>query len=157
MKAILLMPRTYVSTLSHFEVQPDASQKTILVYIGQDCVCLRIACAFVKVDNDNVNTADKNHSDFCICNFVKIIGCDFPYLAPVVSHQLIKSNYTMYQKLSPTYIGMNLMLIRQLVKHQDMVQILREVQESRKKTLITIHHDIEEISSFAVRQDASHH
>lgn len=65
--------------ICHFEVHPDSDQKTVLVYIGQGCVCLRTACAFVKIDNDNVTITAKNHSNFCICNFVKIIGCDFPH------------------------------------------------------------------------------
>lgn len=88
MKAIQLMPRTCLDVeqgICHFEVHPDTSQKTALVYIGQGCVCFRTACAFGKTDNANGTTAVKNHSNFCISSFVKIIGCDFSYLVPVVS------------------------------------------------------------------------
>lgn len=145
--------------ICHFEVHPESSQKTVLVYIGQGCVCLRTVCASIQIDSDNITLNVKNYSNFCICNFVKIIGCDFLYFAPVVSHQLIKSNYTMYHKLSPIPIGMNLTLIRQLVKHQDLIEILKEIQENGKKTLITVRHDSKKISRILqrARQDASHH
>ena len=119
-------------------------------------VGLRTACTFVRIDNDNIPV---NHSNVCICNFVKITGCDFTYLAPVVSHQLIKANYTIYHKLSPTPIGMNLTLVRQLIKHQDLMDILKKAQKSGKKTLITVHHDMGEISRVLLRvgQNASHY
>ena len=91
----------------------------MLVYVDQGCVCLRTACDFVEVDKENITLHSKHHSNFCICNFVRIVGCDILYLAPVVSHQLIKSNNTMYHKLLPTPIGMNLTLVKQLDKKQD--------------------------------------
>lgn len=69
--------------ICHMEIHADASQKTVLVYIGQGCVCLRTACAFVKNDNDNVMLPVKNHSNFCICNFVETVECDF-----YMQHQL---------------------------------------------------------------------
>ncbi|KAI6074133.1 putative protein LOC106043945 isoform X1 [Aix galericulata] len=53
----------------------------------------------------------------------------------VVSHQLIKSNSTMYHKLLPTPIGMNLTLAKQLIKHQDLIKILKGIQENGDKTL----------------------
>ena len=119
---------------------------------------LRTACDFVEIDKENITLHSKNHSNFCICNFVRIIGCDFLYLAPVVSHQLIKSNNTMYHKLLPTPIGMNLTLVKQLVKHQDLIRILKGIQENGEKTLITVHHDTKEISSVLqrVKRDTSH-
>ncbi|XP_066845245.1 LOW QUALITY PROTEIN: uncharacterized protein [Anser cygnoides] len=142
----------------HFEIHPNTSQKTVLVYIGQGCVCLRTACAFVEVDEENITLPSKNHSNFCICNFVRIIGCDFLYSAPVVSHQLIKSNHTMYHKLLPTPIGMNLTLVKQLLKHQDLIKILKGIQEDGEKTLITVHHDTKEINRVLqrVKQDTDH-
>uniref|UniRef100_A0A8B9BUJ2 Uncharacterized protein n=1 Tax=Anser brachyrhynchus TaxID=132585 RepID=A0A8B9BUJ2_9AVES len=142
----------------HFEIHPNTSQKTVLVYIGQGCVCLRTACAFVEVDKENITLPSKNHSNFCICNFVRIFGCDFLYMAPVVSHQLIKSNNTMYHKLLPTPIGMSLTLVKQLVKHQDLIKILKGIQENGEKTLITVHHDTKEISRVLqrVKQDTNH-
>ncbi|XP_071895524.1 uncharacterized protein [Anas platyrhynchos] len=144
--------------ICHFEIHPNTSQKTVLVYVGKGCVCLRTACDFVEIDKENITLHSKNHSNFCICNFVRIVGCDFQYLAPVVSHQLIKSNNTMYHKLLPTPIGMNLTLVKQLVKHQDLIRILKGIQENGEKTLITVHHDTKEISRVLqrVKRDTSH-
>lgn len=103
----------------HFEIHPVTDQKTLLVCTGKGCVCLRTACAAVKIDSNDVILSSRNHSNFCICNFVKIIKCDFAYWAPVTSHQLIKTNYTMCHRLSPTATGMDLTLVEQLIKHQD--------------------------------------
>ncbi|XP_042660992.1 uncharacterized protein LOC122154684 [Tyto alba] len=145
-------------SICHFEIHPDNSKKTVIVYTGQGCICLRTACVFVEIDHDNVTLPIGNHSNFCICNFAKIIGCDFVYWAPVVSHQLIKSKITGYLELSPTPIGMNLTLVRQLIKHQDLLGILREIQRNGEKTLVTVHHDTKEINRVLQRtkQDASH-
>lgn len=122
-------------------------------------MCSRTACAFVRIDNDNEIVTVKNHSNFCICYFTKVTKCDFTYSAPVVSYQLIKSNYTMYHELLLTPIRMDLTLVRQLIEHPDLVNIIRGVQENGKKTLITVHHDTEEISRVLLRvgQDTSHH
>ncbi|XP_068888050.1 uncharacterized protein [Aphelocoma coerulescens] len=144
--------------ICHFEIHPDTSPKTVLVYVGQGCVCLRTTCTSMMIDDNVINVTARNHSNFCICNFAKIVGCDFSYLAPVVSHQLIRSNYTVYHKLLPTPIGMNLTLVKQLVKHQDLMEILKEIQRNGEKTLVTVHYDTQEISRILqrVRQDASH-
>lgn len=41
-------------SICHLEIQPDTSQRTMLIYIHQGCVCLRTLCAFVEIDKDNV-------------------------------------------------------------------------------------------------------
>ncbi|RMB97596.1 hypothetical protein DUI87_25858 [Hirundo rustica rustica] len=71
--------------------------------------------------------------------------------APVTSHQLVRSNYTMYHKFSPASIGMNLILVRQLMNHQDLTEILKEIQEKGQKTLVTVYHDGKEISKVLQR------
>ena len=120
---------------------------------------LRTAWASVEIDDNNVILSTKNHSNLCNCSFVKIVGCDFSYVAPVTSHQLIRSNYTIYRRLSPTPIGMNLTLVRQLMKHQDLTEILKEIQENGQNILVTVYHDIKEISKVLqrVKQDETHH
>ncbi|KAK4806952.1 hypothetical protein QYF61_027319 [Mycteria americana] len=94
----------------HFEIQPDEAPETVLVYIGKGCVCMRTLCNFIFVDNITVDTS--NRSNICVCNFTKIVGCDFNYSAPVTSYQLLQSNYTLSQDLLPTPIGMNLTLVK---------------------------------------------
>ncbi|XP_050842348.1 uncharacterized protein LOC108963651 isoform X1 [Serinus canaria] len=145
--------------ICHFEIHPDTNQQTVLVYIGEGCVCLRTVCDIIEIDENKVPLSVKNHSNFCICNFIKIIWCDFVYSAPVVSHQLIKSNYRTYNELPPTPIGMNLTLVRQLMKHQDLIKIVEEIQRNGQRTLVTVHHDITEINRVLqrVKQDTSHH
>ena len=68
---------------------------------------------FLSVDKVIVET--KNYLNFCVCNFIEIIGCDFSYSAPVTSHQLLQSNYMLIHELLPTPIGMNLTLVKQLL------------------------------------------
>ncbi|XP_074703747.1 uncharacterized protein LOC141933198 [Strix aluco] len=129
--------------ICHFEVHPNENPKTVLIYIGEGCVCLRTVCEFLTVDKIIIET--KNYSNLCVCNFTKVIGCDFSYLAPVTSYQLLQSNYTLIHNLQPTPIGMNLTLVKQLLQHKDLVRILEKVRENGQKTLITVHHNVEEI------------
>ncbi|XP_037995592.1 uncharacterized protein LOC119702133 [Motacilla alba alba] len=72
-------------SICHFETH-SGNQTTLLLYIGQGCVCLRTACPTTVMDNLSMNETQFN---LCVCNFVKIEGCDFSYQAPVVSHQYI--------------------------------------------------------------------
>lgn len=87
----------------------------------------------------------RNHSNFCACNFTRIVGCDFSYVAPVTSHQLLQSNYTLIHKLIPTPIGMNLTLVKQLLLHQDLAEILGKIKKDGQKTLVTVHHNVKQI------------
>ncbi|XP_058678406.1 uncharacterized protein LOC131570082 isoform X2 [Ammospiza caudacuta] len=48
-------------------------------------------------------------------------------------------------KLMPTPIGMNLTLVRQLLLHQDLIDILKKIKESGQKTLVTVHHNVRQI------------
>ncbi|KAK4820012.1 hypothetical protein QYF61_017391 [Mycteria americana] len=105
----------------HFEIQPDGAPETVFVYIGKGY---------------NITVDISNHLNICVCNFTKIMGCDFNYSAPVTTRQLLQANYTLYQDLLPAPIGMNLTL-----------------------TLVSIHHDTEEIHHVLerVKQDGGHH
>ena len=89
---------------------------------------------------------------------MNITGCDFSYLAPVTSHQLLKSNYTLIHELPPVSMGMNLTLVKQLLQHQHLIKILEKVRENERKTLIAVHHNVEEIHRVLrrVRKDAEH-
>ncbi|XP_069631692.1 uncharacterized protein [Haliaeetus albicilla] len=142
--------------ICHFEIHPNENPETVLIYIGKGCVCLRTVCDSLSVDEVVVET--KNHSNFCVCNFTKIVGCDFSYLAPVTSHQLLQSNYMLIHELLPIPIGMNLTLVKQLLQHKDLVEILEKIRENGQKTLITVHHDVKEIHRVLerVQKDAEH-
>lgn len=69
-------------------------------------------------------------SNVCICNFTKILECDFSYSASVASYQLITSNYTLLHDLLPTPIGMNLTLVKKLLLHEDLKWLMKQVQEN---------------------------
>ncbi|KAK4820842.1 hypothetical protein QYF61_007816, partial [Mycteria americana] len=87
------------------------------------------------------------------------MGCDFNYSAPVTTHQLLQANYTLYQDLLPTRIGMNLTLVRKLLQHDDLNQLLERIRNNGHKTLVTVHHDAEEIHRVLeqVKQDGGHY
>lgn len=140
----------------HFEVRSNIDSKTLLVYVGKGCACLRTTCDYILVDNIKVNTT--SYSNLCICNFTHIIGCDFHYLAPVTSYHLIKTNYTLYQELIPTPIGMDLTRTQELLQHQNLIQILDGIRNNGQKTLITVHHDAEQITKILerVKKDGDH-
>ena len=142
--------------ICHFEIHPNENPETVLIYIGKGCVCLRTVCDFLSVDKVIVET--KNYSNFCVCNFIEIIGCDFSYSAPVTSYQLLQSNYTLIHELLPTPIGMNLTLVKQLLQHKDLIEILEKIGENGQKTLITVHHNVKEIHRILerVQKDAEH-
>ncbi|KAK4811160.1 hypothetical protein QYF61_019791 [Mycteria americana] len=141
----------------HFEIQPDEAPETVLVYVGKGCVCMRTLCDFIFVDNVTVDTS--NRSNICVCNFTKIVGYDFNYSAPVTSYQLLQSNYTLSRDLLPTPIGMNLTLVKKLLQHDDLCQLLEHIRNNGHKTLITVHHDAEEIRHVLerVKKDGEHH
>ncbi|KAK4806026.1 hypothetical protein QYF61_007003 [Mycteria americana] len=140
----------------HFEVQPDEGPETVLVYIGKGCVCMRTFCDSVFVDNTTVDIG--NHSKICVCNFTKIMGCDFNYSAPVTTHQLLQADYTLHQDLLPAPIGMKLTLVRKLLQHDDLNQLLERIWNNGHKILVTVHQDVEEIHRVLerVKQDGRH-
>ncbi|KAK4825339.1 hypothetical protein QYF61_026858 [Mycteria americana] len=56
----------------HFEIHPDGTPETGLVYIGKGRVCMRTLCDFIFIDNITGDTS--NRSNICVCNFTKITG-----------------------------------------------------------------------------------
>lgn len=107
-------------SICHLQMHPT-NQTTLLVYTGQGCVCLRTACPTIIVDEIIVNETQLN---LCICNFVKIKGWDFSYKAPVMLHQYIEANLITVQEILPVPIGMNLTLVTQLLKYNELKEIL---------------------------------
>ena len=100
----------------------------------------------------------KHHFNFCVCNFTNIVRCDFSYLTPVTSHQLLQTNYALIHDLLPVPIGMNITLVKKLLRHNDLKQLLKEAQGNGQKTLITVHHDVEEVHQVLQRakRDGEH-
>lgn len=98
---------------------------------------------FVILYLDTVDIS--NHSNTCIYNFTKIMGCHFNYSAPVTTHQFLQSNYTWYQDSLSTPTGLNLTLVRKLPQHDDLNQLLKQSWIREQRTPIIIHHDTEKI------------
>ncbi|XP_075625630.1 LOW QUALITY PROTEIN: uncharacterized protein LOC142604244 [Balearica regulorum gibbericeps] len=142
--------------ICHFEIRPNEILQTLVVYIGTGCVCIRTMCDVIFADNMTIEVS--NQSNICVCNFTNIQGCDFNYSAPVTTHQVLQSHYTLFQEITHTPIGMNLTLVRELLHHQDLQEILQKARENGQKTLITIHHDIEKIHQVLerVKEDGEH-
>lgn len=82
----------------------------------------------------------------------------FNYSGPVTCHQLLESNCTPYQDLLPNPIGMNLTLVRELLQHDGLYWLLKQVQENGQRALITVHHDAKEIHHVLdrVKKDGEH-
>ena len=70
-----------------------------------------------------------DHSNVCVCNFTKILGCDFSYSAPVTSRQLIAPHYILLHP-PPTPIGMNLTLVKKLLLREDLKRLMKQVREN---------------------------
>jgi len=117
---------------------------------------MRSPCNFIFIDN--IVTDIDNNLNFCVCNFTNIVGCDFSYSTPVMSHQLLQNNYTLIHDLLPVPIGMNITLVKKQLQHDDLKRLLKEAQENGQKTLITVHHDVEEIHQVLkrVEKDREH-
>lgn len=77
----------------------------------------------------------------------------------MTSYTLLKENYTLYQDLLSSPVGINLMLFHKLLKHKDLQALLRKVQQQSKNTLITVHHDGGEIHRILgrVKKHGEHH
>ena len=88
-----------------------------------------------------------------------IIGCDFNYSAPIIAHDVLSFDYVLYSELQPTPIRMNLTVIKRLLRHPDLIKLLGEARETGQKTLITVHHDVNEIHRVLrrVEKDGEHH
>lgn len=124
----MYLQKEYHQSSRHLEEIP----RPVLTYIGKGCVCIRTLCNFIVVDNIAVGT--NNDSNICVCNFTNIIGCDFNDSAPVTSYQQLESNYTLVKDLLPAPIGMNLMLVKKLLQHNDLCPLLKCAQDDGQMT-----------------------
>ncbi|XP_067153359.1 uncharacterized protein [Apteryx mantelli] len=124
----------------HFEINPQSNNKTVLAYVGKGCVCFRTMCKYVVI-NEIYNQTVFNDSNMCACNVAIIRGCDFVYKPPVFTSQLLIRNYTLYHSITPTPIGMDLSLVKEMLEHANLQQLLENAKAEAKKILITVHHD----------------
>lgn len=79
------------------------------------------------------------------CYFTTLSGCNFNYPAPIVVYQVLSANYTLYHRITPALIGMNLSWIEWVLPHEDLHQLLKHAKEQAQQILIAVHHDITDI------------
>lgn len=82
-------------SICHFEIYPEEATDSMVVYIGNGCVCVRTLCENLIIDGNFTNNVS-NQSNVCVCNFVNTTGCDFNYTGPVTSYALLEENYALY-------------------------------------------------------------
>ncbi|XP_074667130.1 uncharacterized protein LOC141917660 [Strix aluco] len=142
----------------HFEIQSSINNDTVMIYIGEGCICLRTLCTSVLIDG-YFKVKIGNYSNHCVCNFTKIEGCDFTYTIPVLTSQVIKSDYTLIRKIDPVSIGMNLDRIKEMLQHKDLISILEDVKRTGKEMLVVVKHDTEQIHEILtqVQKTTDHH
>ncbi|XP_074667533.1 uncharacterized protein LOC141917846 [Strix aluco] len=142
--------------ICHFEIHPNETPETVVIYVGKGCVCMRTRCDSLLIDGTVHNITNK--SNLCVCNFSVIIGCDFHFSVPITTYDDLSFNYMLYHELQPTPIGMSLTIIEQLLQHPDLIDLLQQAQKTGQKTLITVQHDIEEIHQVLtrVKRDGEH-
>ncbi|XP_017666668.1 PREDICTED: uncharacterized protein LOC108495470 [Lepidothrix coronata] len=76
-----------------FEMLPHTKTQSQVYYVGNGCACVRTFCVNFTIDTCHEVVNDTN---FCVCNFTKIIGCDFNYTIPITTEQLIENDYLLY-------------------------------------------------------------
>lgn len=99
-----------------------------------------------------------NQFKLCICNFSIFSGCDFNFSIPITAYSNdLSVGFMLNHELQPAPITMNLTIIKKLC-HPHLTNLLQQVWESGWKTLITVHHDVEEIHLVLgrVKKDGEH-
>ncbi|KAJ7405423.1 hypothetical protein BTVI_69131 [Pitangus sulphuratus] len=124
-----------------FEMLPHARAQS---QVGNGCACVRSFCANFTIDACHEVV---NGTNFCICNFTRITDCDFDYIVPVTTRQLIEADYIMYHNVPKLQIGMNIDLFKAMLKHPNIEKLVQEVNRTTQRMLRQIEHDTENIKT----------
>ncbi|XP_058670681.1 uncharacterized protein LOC131564315 [Ammospiza caudacuta] len=138
------------------EMLPHDKTQSQVYYIGNGCACVRTACDNVTIDNC---LAETNNTNFCACNFTKIIGCDFHYTVPITTQQLINANFNLYQEIPKLQIGMDVKILKAMLAHPEVKKLVQKVNQTTKRMVWQIEHDSERIKNVLteVEQVGQHH
>ncbi|XP_017695589.1 PREDICTED: uncharacterized protein LOC108510426 isoform X1 [Lepidothrix coronata] len=139
-----------------FEMLPHNRTRSQVFYIGNGCACIRTPCVDVVIDNCLEVTNDTN---FCICNFTKIVGCDFSYTAPITTQQLIEAEYTLYHEVPKLQIGMDTKLLKEMLMHPEVRKLAQKVNQTTQRMVWQVEHNSEGIKNILakVTQVGQHH
>ena len=113
-----------------------------MFYIGNGCACVSTSCVNITIDNCHEKA---NGTNFCVCNFTRIVGCDFDYVVPVTTRQLIEADYTLYHDVPKLQIDISLLEAR--LRHPDIEKLVQEVNRMAQRMLWQVKHDSENIKS----------
>ncbi|XP_063038038.1 uncharacterized protein LOC134433074 [Melospiza melodia melodia] len=138
------------------EMLPHDRTQSQVYYIGNGCACVRTACDNVTIDNCQEET---NNTNFCVCNFAKIVGCDFHYTVPITTQQLINANFNLYQEISKLQIGMDVKILKAMLAHPEVKKLVQKVNQTTKRMVWQIEHNSERIKNVLtkVEQVGQHH
>ena len=121
-----------------FEMLPHDKAQSQVFYIGNGCACVRTTCIIIAIDNCYEMT---NSTNFCVCNFTRIVGCDFSYTVPITTQQLLAVEYTLYHNVPRLQIGMDTNLLKTMLRHPDIEKPAQEVSKTTQRMLWQVEHD----------------
>uniref|UniRef100_A0A8C5IUW4 Uncharacterized protein n=1 Tax=Junco hyemalis TaxID=40217 RepID=A0A8C5IUW4_JUNHY len=139
-----------------FEMLPHNRTQSQVYYIGNGCACVRTACDNVTIDSCQEETNDTN---FYVCNFTKIVGCDFHYTVPITTQQLINADYNLYQEIPKLQIGVDVKVLKAMLAHPKVKQLVQKVNQTTKRIVWQVEHNSEKIKDVLteVEQVGQHH
>lgn len=129
MKILCLDTEHRVCTFERF---PHNNNRSQVYYVGNGCACIRTLCLHIFID---YCPEIANGTNLCVCNFSRIVGCDFDYSVPLTTMQLIEAEYTLYYDVPHLQIGMNIDLLKAILIHPDTEQLGREVNSTTQLML----------------------
>ncbi|KAL9870446.1 uncharacterized protein GJ701_012253 [Geothlypis trichas] len=144
------------NSICTFEMLLHDRTQSQVYYIGNGCACVRTACDNVTIDNCREET---NNTNFCVCNFTKIVGCDFHYTVPITTQQLINTDLNLYREIPELQIGMDVKILKAMLAHPKVKKLVQRVNQTTKRMVWQVEHDSERIKNVLteIEQVGQHH
>lgn len=80
---------------------------------------------------------------FCACHVSRVSSCDVNVSIPYVYNWTLSVNVTVYDNIEPVCIGINLLVLRQLILHNGIQKILeKNVKEAENMYVKVIHRNL---------------
>ena len=131
-----------------FEMFPHIKAQPQVFYVGNGCTCVTTSSGNKSIDNCHEMA---NGTKFCMCNFTRIVGCDFDYVVPVTTRQLLGTDYTLYHDIPKLQIGMNISLFKAMLRHPNIERLVPEINRTAQHMLRQEKRDSENIKSIFSR------
>lgn len=139
----------------HYRLDPYSFNGSVVLYVGNKCVCIRSWCKLLMV-NHVFNITYNAHKNQCFCNVTLMIGCDFNLMIPATKKEEIKDQLQLYKKIDPIPIRMNVSLVKQLINIQTYKDNSKRRKKMRKRLLFT--HSADKIEQIIerIKADTKH-